>query len=307
MNMKRHAYLILAYHQWELLRTLIRMIDDDRNDIYIHVDLKSSFSEDIKKELINSTLHSQVFFVDRNIVLRGTYTISEVELYMIKYALSHKQYRYLHLLSGQDLPIKSQEYIHKLFEANDGKNFIDLIPPKSVKKRWYERTSLYNFFLEQTFGQKGIVANICRNTNRVLLVLQRLAKVNRFHKYEKMGYQLCIGSSWFSITDEFAQYLLLNENVIKSIYSRFTSISEESFLQTIFYSSPFKDSIYQTYQGEDTCRGNLRFIVWTGKTSPETIKMTMLNDIMNSPAIFARKFDLEVDSEVIHRICELFV
>ncbi|RRK09135.1 glycosyl transferase, partial [Lactiplantibacillus garii] len=39
--MHKHAYLITAHHQFTLLCRLIKMIDDERNDIYIHIDKKA--------------------------------------------------------------------------------------------------------------------------------------------------------------------------------------------------------------------------------------------------------------------------
>ena len=38
----KHAYLILVHNDFEILGQLIRAIDDERNDIYIHFDLESS-------------------------------------------------------------------------------------------------------------------------------------------------------------------------------------------------------------------------------------------------------------------------
>lgn len=35
--MKKHAYLIKAHHQFALLRKLLMLLDDERNDIYIHI------------------------------------------------------------------------------------------------------------------------------------------------------------------------------------------------------------------------------------------------------------------------------
>ena len=35
---KRHAYLIMAYNNWRQLRMLLELLDDPRNDIYIHID-----------------------------------------------------------------------------------------------------------------------------------------------------------------------------------------------------------------------------------------------------------------------------
>ena len=34
----RHAYLIICYNNFKILQMLLSAIDDDRNDIYIHVD-----------------------------------------------------------------------------------------------------------------------------------------------------------------------------------------------------------------------------------------------------------------------------
>ena len=39
--MNKHAYLIMAHNNWRNLETLIKLIDDDRNDIYIHIDRKT--------------------------------------------------------------------------------------------------------------------------------------------------------------------------------------------------------------------------------------------------------------------------
>lgn len=36
----KHAYLILAHSDFEILERLLRAIDDERNDIYIHFDRK---------------------------------------------------------------------------------------------------------------------------------------------------------------------------------------------------------------------------------------------------------------------------
>lgn len=36
----RHAYLLVTHQYTFVLETLIRMIDDKRNDIYVHIDKK---------------------------------------------------------------------------------------------------------------------------------------------------------------------------------------------------------------------------------------------------------------------------
>lgn len=36
-----HAYCIMAHGNWEQLQMLVNMLDDCRNDIYLHIDKKS--------------------------------------------------------------------------------------------------------------------------------------------------------------------------------------------------------------------------------------------------------------------------
>ena len=35
--MKKHAFLIMAHNQFDLLEMLIKLLDDPRNDIYLHI------------------------------------------------------------------------------------------------------------------------------------------------------------------------------------------------------------------------------------------------------------------------------
>ena len=45
--MIKHAYMIMAHDQFELLSILIKMLDDPRNDIFLHIDKKA---KDFKAE-----------------------------------------------------------------------------------------------------------------------------------------------------------------------------------------------------------------------------------------------------------------
>lgn len=60
-----HAYLVAAHHQMQLLQILLHLIDDERNEIYLHVDKKckefkeEEFCQIVKKQkfiLLNAGL-----------------------------------------------------------------------------------------------------------------------------------------------------------------------------------------------------------------------------------------------------------
>ena len=52
--MKKHAYLIMAHNSIESLKHLLQVIDDERNDIFLHIDKKMQF---LNKAEIASWVH----------------------------------------------------------------------------------------------------------------------------------------------------------------------------------------------------------------------------------------------------------
>lgn len=65
-----------------------------------------------------------IFFVPRISVTWGGYSQIACELGLLNAAVGKGRYTYYHLLSGQDLPIKSQDRIHSFFDSCGGKEFV---------------------------------------------------------------------------------------------------------------------------------------------------------------------------------------
>lgn len=121
--MSKHAYLIIAHNNSYILNRLLNLIDDKRNDIFIHIDKKTE-----KKALLKGCdcpKKSNLFFCENRIDTKwGHISLVETELILFETARQRGSYRYFHLLSGVDLPIKTQNYIHRFFEENDGTEFV---------------------------------------------------------------------------------------------------------------------------------------------------------------------------------------
>ena len=115
----KHAYLILAHNEWRLLQTLIDCIDDERNDIYVHIDAKVKELPELKAQ------HSGLFVLKERADVRWAgFSMIEAEYLLFENAFLNRPYSYYHLLSGVDLPLKSQSEIHVFFTDNAGKEFI---------------------------------------------------------------------------------------------------------------------------------------------------------------------------------------
>jgi hypothetical protein len=71
-------------------------------------------------------------------------------------------------------------------------------------------------------------------------------------------------------------------------------IPDEIFFQTVLMNSPYKNGIIYD---------NLRYIIWSpGSRHPATLNIRYFEDFMNSNKLFARKFDTNIDADVLDMI-----
>lgn len=300
-----HAYLIQAYNNWELLKMTLTLYDDNRNDIYIHIDKKS---KEVDFSSIKSTCKkSKVFFVKRIHIIYPCFSQSEATLELLKAATSNGPYQYYHLLSGSDLPIKTQDYIHSFFETNSNDkntNFVSIWGGGSPIKGytfWF-RVYAYNYFAH--FIRPNNKLQKCLYTiNQVTRRLQFHLNLPRKNPYAK-NVSFWFGGAWFSITDEFARYVVKKIEWINRVYGKYVFIPDESYIQTLLMNSKFKNTLYKKTNNM-TDEGAMRYIDWgrmESVTSPRTWREEDYERLMNSEMLFARKFDPKVDRKIIDLI-----
>ena len=101
----KHAFLITAYNEPEILKHELKMLDHAKVDIFIHIDKKADLSA--FDFLQNICQKSHVYVVDKNIdVYWGGYSQIASEMILYNEAFRRGNYGYFHLLSGTTLPIK---------------------------------------------------------------------------------------------------------------------------------------------------------------------------------------------------------
>ena len=194
------------------------------------------------------------------------------------------------MLSGQDLPIKNNEYINKFFEEEKGKEFIDM-DPGEPSKITFSKIKLYHFLQEKLQNKNKILKKIYYVIEKMSLIIQNIFKIDRTKKYKNIKFAK--GANWFSITDELAKYVLESESKIKELY-KYTLCCDEIFLQTLVENSKFKERVSD--------KGCLRYIVWEDGKHPNIFKNENYEELVNSDCLFARKFDENVDNEIIDKI-----
>ncbi len=290
--MNKHAYLLMIHENSLVLNRLIRLIDDNWNDIYIHID-KNAKNIDTS-EIKQFAQKSKVYFVKRHKVYWGTNSIMEAEIELFK-AAAKQQYQYYHLLSGADLPIKTQKEIHDFFEENNGKEFIHF-GTEQYQKDIQERYNRYHFFTKQLGRKRDKKFWVQLETYS--LAIQRRLHVNREKRNDFSFYG---GANWCSVTYDFVVCLLKQYKDMKT-HLRFTQNSDETLAQTVAMNSKFAKKLY-IQEFSNSSISNVREIDWNRGT-PYVFHTEDFEILMNSPCMFARKFDEKTDREIIERIYE---
>jgi hypothetical protein len=177
------------------------------------------------------------------------------------------------LLTGQDYPIKSNEYIHKFLKTNRQKSFMDFFPLPSNQwqdgglnriDRWHIRVRNRHF----TFPKD-------RNSRNSLLKRKFPGNARPFG-----------GSSYWCLDRECILYIYnyVRRNPVFVNFFRWVDVPDELFFQTILLNSSLKKKIIND---------NLRYIEWRNleSGSPAILGKDDLDKLMESPKLFARKFD----------------
>ena len=281
------AYLIQVHKCAKQIKTLINcLLANDKNHCFIHVDKKSV---DVYKELQNFYRnHSRVSIINE------CYRVNWSGFSQVKASLSLMKSVYQHatnfdriqLMSGEDFPVKSLEYIDLFMYKNKDKEFIEF--EDMGKYSW--RILQYNFFTE-----------FCYNRNLVIRIVQRtLRELQKLLSPRNIFESMCLykGASWFNLSIEAMDYILHyidnNPQYIKQFYK--TACADEHFFQMILLNSNFKDKIINS---------NLYYTQWQeDQSSPMYLDIKGIAFAKSNDSIlFARKIN-EYMAEELSKDCK---
>jgi hypothetical protein len=281
------AYVIICHKNPEQINLLINTLNHKNVDFFLHVDKSSGIKSNIKK------LPNIHFVKDAISVQWGHYSQIECILRSFTEINNHGEYNYIHVISGQDLPLVSSETIYNFFKQKEGKLFMEYVKMPYGESRWgfYDRVSV--FYPRFLISRSKYKSAIRRRYTKLIMNIPFLKR-----KLSYLPETLYKGANWFSISGECMKYIL--EFTQKSPkYKKFfknTFCGDEIFFQTIVLNSKFKGNVINDIK---------RYIDWeTGPTLPRTLTA---EDIVRIKAngngcFWGRKFDMDVDRKVIDEI-----
>lgn len=278
----RTAYIIMAYKNPGQIERMIKSLSHPQFDFYIHIDKKIDIEGFKYLEEID-----QVQLIRNRVVCNwGGFNFFKATLSALKEVLNNEvKYDFISLLSGQDYPIKTPEAIYTFFEQRPGISFISC--ESAENSQWWEcakdRYEKYHF-TDLNFKGKYL--------------LQRI--INTIVPPRKIPFALKLygGSkaTWWTMTTDCARYVIatIEKNRKLNNFFRFSWGVDEFIIPTLVMNSPFRDKVVMD---------NYRYIDWSeGNARPKLLDKTDFEQLEKSDMLFARKFDTEVDSDILEKI-----
>lgn len=265
------AYFILVHRFPEQFKRLFRAIYYPENYYLIHLDKKAGevIYEDIQDFLAN---FSNAYILESENIVWGGYSMVQVALNGIKYLLNiNADWDFFINLSGQDFPLKSQDVIQDFLSKNKGNNFIKIVNQATERPETMNR--IENYFVETDTGFSGV-------------------PYNRAYLEDVISY---IGGQWMILTRECCEFIC-NSGEAKKFEDFYlhTLIADESFFQTVMMNTSFNGKIIND---------DKRAIIWIPdgdiKLRPKTLTKDDIDFLLTGDNLFARKFDDNVDSNIL--------
>jgi len=275
------AYIISAYKNPEQLVRLILRLNSDKTNFLVHVDKKTD--KCIFDQIVCDTNHlANVYFLKRYRCYWGgfghvqatTEGINEIFKRSIPFDCAI-------LLTGQDYPIKTNEQIRTFLQEHDGKSFMEYfcLPSDNWEGGGLQRVELWHLRLR----------------NRLFVFPKKhdsWLKRKFPENFRPFG-----GSSYWCLPRECITYIhkFTRNNSRFVNFFKFVDVPDEIFFQTIVMNSPLAGSVVND---------DLRYIEWNDPNSgsPAILGRHDFEKIASAPKLFARKFDVNVDAEVLDLI-----
>jgi hypothetical protein len=294
------AYCLLVHKNPKQVLRLMKKIYSHEDNYYINIFLSNSnISEDKWINELKEFRKDNVFISFINKDSWGTFELVNATLNAMKY-FANFEYQYFVNLSGQDYPLKDTYTIKNVLKKKNV-SYIDYTSMGSYKKytlkqnreelplttKYFIRQEYLHYKVPFSMDIKKLMSNFKKVIRFDTPIFLKLPRLNRNILYD---FEFFIGSQWFCLTKSHVNYILafLKENPDFVKFFRYAYIPDEHFFQIIIMNSDLKHEVIND---------NLRLIIWKGP--PVIFTANDVEILIKSQKLFARKFDIEIDSEIL--------
>ncbi|MBI0278610.1 glycosyl transferase (plasmid) [Hafnia alvei] len=267
------AYFMLIHRYPNQFKRLFKSIYHEKNYYVIHIDKRAGRKIFDEIDLFLGD-YENASILESKEAIWGGYSLVDAQLRGIeKLVTSGRTWDYFINLSGQDFPLKSQEFIMGYLSAFDCCEFMKVVNQNLIRPETMHRIKDY---VEEIDGELVISTT----SNRDFLT----------------GVTPYIGNQWMILSKNFCEFITYSPEltVFKEFY-RNTLIADESFFQTVLMNTTFKSRIIYDDKRE---------IDWVEssdiKLRPRNFLTNDSKMLVNSKNLFARKFDENIDGGILN-------
>lgn len=283
----RIAVLILLHKWTDQQKRLVEYLAREY-EVFIHADKRSKLTIEPHSPSVHVYSEYKNYW--------GHHSLNDSAVFLFRQAARIGFDRYL-LISGDDVPIKPLSEITRFF-AEHHQEFVEhhLMP----RDRWSDNGGFdrLDFFYPKVLSRGASHPLVVKST----ILLERLNRrilipvMRKVARRPRMRLEYRGGGQWLNLSGHCVAQMLswLDKNPWYTRKFRWTRCSDEIFFQTL---------IFNFVKDVEVRNDHLRYVDWhSGPEVPRIMRGSDLEKIRQSPALFARKFDREVDAAVIDAV-----
>jgi hypothetical protein len=270
----RLAYIISAYKNLSQVARLVRRIECEGNALFVHVDKKTN-DDDYRAFANGLTDVPSLHLLERHVCHWGGFGHIRATLKGLDELLARRvPFDYVILLTGQDYPIKSSDFIGEFFEENRGMSFMGF---GSLPTKWWSPRGGLD---RVEYWHLRLYGNHFRSP------LKR-----RF----PAGLRPFGGGAYWCLSRECVEYVsdFVGNRPDVVQFFKHVDIPDEIFFQTVIMNSELRGTVVND---------NLRYVDWTRGRRPAILETSDFERLRDSSKLFARKFDVRRDENVLDLI-----
>jgi hypothetical protein len=277
----KHAYLIIAHNEFEVLKKLLRMLDDPRNDVFLHFDRKVKQIPEVEM------LHSKLYILDNRVDVRWGH-VSQIEAEYVLFETSYRvgNYGYYHLISGMHLPLQSQDKIHDFYNSLNNQQVLQKMTTNAYERNL--KMHSYNLFVKYFRHPNLFIRFFIQQCWKAAIKIQWILGI---HRNKNSVFKKA--TNWVSLTEAGVAWMLAQKKEVLKKY-RFTLCGDEWFVPSELENSVLKFNLlyYDKLLKHDVKRD-----------SSQTWCMQDYEELILSGCLFARKFGHE-DMKIVDKILD---
>ena len=264
----KHAWLIIAHNEFDVLRQLIFMLDSPESDFYIHFDKKLG---SLPKLHVQS---GHLIFLEERIDVRwGTVSQIETELLLFETALKHGGYSFYHLLSGTHLPLVPLTELSAFYASHSGEEIMRFWPEDPGDADFKLRR--YHFPLRDFKSVSPARRVLCQKTWTAVLKVQKILGIR--HLKDKVFFKT---DNWLSLSEKACRFLVDQKAPILKKY-RWSFCGDEYFVASELMDKKTDFHIFNC--------SNLLYVEFLND-SPKSFTLDQYPSLQKQGFLWARKF-----------------